>query len=242
MVHAPNNPQMRLYALGAYDKFSSIVDFDTVKATIHQPRLDHVSTETLSVAQLVEWAEETVAPQAKKAYAGEGKYVVGDHCQFCKAAATCKARAEMNLELAKHEFTDVDLLDNDAVAKILNQSQDLTKWIKEVEKFALNELLEGREIPGYKLVEGRSIRRVSDADALVESFKKEGIDEALLFERKLLGITALERIVGKKKFEELTADSVIKPKGRPTLAPESDKRPDYNEAELDFVEIEKKEK
>lgn len=238
MVSAVDNPQMRLYALGAYEKYKDIYDFKNVATTIHQPRLDHVSTEDLSIEELLNWAEE-LKPKALEAFNGTGEFVPGSHCDFCKANATCKARSEENLQIAKFEFAEVDTITNEAVGKILTQSADFISWIKDVEKYALKELLEGREIPGFKLVEGRSVRRIYDADKLVEILSKEGIEEALLFERKLLGITALEKIVGKKKFTELTTDVVVKPDGKPTLVPESDKRPALNQALEDFKNIEK---
>lgn len=227
-VSAENNSQARLYALGAINQFGILYEFETVKSTIVQPRLDNISSEEMPVDSLLEWADEVVKPKAKMAWKGEGEFVPGDHCRFCKIRATCRARAEANLEIAKHEFKKPPLLEVDEVAEILTQTKDLKKWAEDVEKHAL-EQAEKHEVkyPGWKLVEGRSNRKYSDEDKVYETLKK-GYEPDRVAPRKLLGITAMEKEIGKKIFASALEGLVVKPAGRPTLTPESDKRPELN--------------
>lgn len=236
-VNAYENPQLKLYGLGAYELVKDIYDIDVVKMTIVQPRLESTTTHETFVESLLQWAEDEVKPRARLAFDGEGVYVIGDHCQFCRAAAVCSARADHNLEVAKHDFKSADTLTNAEISVVLPQLDDLVKWAKAVQDYALDELLAGREVPGYKAVEGRSVRKIVDEDGLAAALIADGTPEAMLYERKLYGITALEKLVGKKQFSELSKGFVEKPEGKPTLAKDSDKRPALNSALNDFSEV-----
>lgn len=235
-VGAVGNPQLRLYGLGAAELFGALYDFDTVRMTIIQPRLDHVSTEELSLDDLKAWAEEKVAPQAKKALEGTDELQCGDWCRFCPAKALCRERAEKNMELAKMEFKDPALLSDEEIGEVLKRAEELEKWASDVSSYALEQSLIGKNIPGWKLVEGRSVRKFGDELKVVEALKEAGFDEALLYERKLNGITAMEKLVGKKKLTEVLGDLITKPAGKPVLVPESDKRQAFNTAKNDFKE------
>src|SRR5690606_38627340 len=230
-VDAEGNPQLRLYALGAYNQFGMIYNFDRVRMTIVQPRLDHVSTEKLSLKELLQWGEE-IKPIAQKAFKGEGEFNPGPHCRFCRARRSCRARAEHHLELAKYEFKDPDLLSVEEIAEILKQAEDLAAWAKENKEHALTlAFRDGVKIPGFKVVEGRSTRKITDDAELAKRLEAEGYEP---FKQVLKTLTELEKTVGRKKFAEIAADLIEKPPGRPTLVPESDKRPEINSAVLDF--------
>lgn len=226
-VGAESNSQMRLYGLGALNQFDMLYDIETVRMTIVQPRLDSVSSEELSTQELLAWGEEVVKPKAELADKGEGEFVAGEHCRFCRAKANCRARAEANLELAKYEFRLPALLDSDEIAEILTQAEELQKWAKDIQDYALDQAKNhGVKFAGWKLVEGRSNRRYGDEGAVAEKLVAEGYEEDSIFKKSLLGITAMEKTLGKKRFTELLKDLIIKPAGRPTLVPESDKRPE----------------
>ena len=230
-VVAEDNPQIRLYALGALNEFGMLYDIEQVRMTICQPRLDMITSETLTVEELLEWAETEVKPKAEMAMAGEGEFVVGEHCRFCRAKATCKARAEYNLELAKFEFKAPELLQDDEIGEVLTKAEQLADWVKDITEYALQEALKGKKWTGWKLVEGRSNRTYVDEIKVAETLKAAGYDEAVIFEKKLYGITAMEKILGKKTFAELLKDLVIKPPGKPVLVPENDKRPEIGTVE-----------
>lgn len=239
-VSAKENPQLRLYGIGAYQEYSMLYDIGRVKMTIIQPRLENISTEELSVEELLAWGENEVRPKALQAMAGEGDFRVGDHCRFCKALAVCRARAEYNLELAKLEFEEPPLLDKSEIGDILQRIDELVSYAKDIQEYAFSEALKGEKFDGWKLVEGRSSRKYAD-DKDVEmvltgaGYKGEAIHKPL----ELLGITDMTKLLGKKKFEELLADKLIKPEGKPVLVPETDKRPELNTtaaAQDDFSE------
>lgn len=229
-VSAKGNTQMRLYALGAISQYGLLYGFDCIRMTIVQPRLDSISSDDISVAELLKWGEEVVKPTAAKAMAGEGEFVPGDHCMFCKVKATCRARAEANLKMARYEFQDPPLLSIDEIAEILFKAEELQKWAKDVQEYALDQAVNhGIKFPGWKLVEGRSNRKYTDEDAVANRLKAEGFtDDAIYAPRKIWGISEMEKKLGKKIFEEYLKDLVIKPAGKPTLAPESDKRPEIS--------------
>lgn len=229
-VDAEHNPQMMLYGLGAYEQYNILYDVEIVRMTIMQPRLDSVSMFELSAVELVRWAEETVKPTAEKAFAGQGDFKAGDHCRFCPAKATCRTRAEANLELAKYDFAEPPTLSKDEIGDILAKAEELQKWAADVQAFALDKAVNhGVKFPGFKLVEGRSNRKYVDDAAVTEALLAEGYEvEAIHKPKELLGITAMERFLGKKKFNTILGDLVIKPEGRPTLVAESDKRPEIN--------------
>lgn len=229
-VSAEDNPQMKLYALGGINQFGFLYDIETVKMTIVQPRLDSVSTDEIKVDKLLEWANRTVKPLADMAMAGEGEFnAKGDHCRFCRAKAICRARADENLEMAKHEFKNPPLLSHDEVAEILSKAEELQKWAKDIQDYAFEQAEKhGVKFCGWKLVEGRSNRKYTDENEVAKTLSTEGYKEDDIYTKKLLGITAMEKKVGKKKFNELLSDLVIKPNGKPTLVPETDKRPELN--------------
>lgn len=228
-VSAEGNTQMRMYGLGAINQFGMLYDFENVTMTIVQPRLDSISTEKLTVKELVSWADKEVKPRADLAWEGKGEYIAGEHCRFCKARYTCRTRAEKNLELAKHEFQDPPLLSLDEVGEILAQAAEMQKWVKDVQDYALGQAEKhGVKFPGWKLVEGRSNRKYLDSEQVAGKLVKEGYKEDEIFNKKILGITAMGKLLGKKKFDTLLADLVVKPPGKPTLVPVGDKRPEIN--------------
>lgn len=230
-VDARNNPQLRLYGLGAANLFDSLYDFDTVRMTIIQPRLDHISTEELPLSELLAWAEDDVKPRAQMAMDGTDYTAVGDWCRFCPAKAVCRKRAEYNLSIAKDDFRKPPLLSDEEIGDVLRRADELQHWVKDVGDYALEQALTGKQYDGWKLVEGRSVRKYADDLKVAEALKAAGYDEAMLYERKLYGISAMEKIVGKKRLTETLGDLIVKPAGKPVLVPESDKREAINTAE-----------
>ena len=238
-VSAEGNPQLRLYGLGAIMEHSVLYDIRKVRMTIIQPRLDNISTEELSVEELLNWAETVVKPRAALAIAGEGDLMVGEHCRFCKAMAVCRAQRDFQLELARYEFSDPDLLDDEEVADVLGRIDGLAKWADAVKAYALESAKAGRKFSGWKLVEGRSVRKYSDEGKCAEVLEANGID-GIWKPRELLGITAMTSLLGKKRFSELLDDFIVKPPGSPVLVPETDKRPELNsvdEARASFDDL-----
>jgi hypothetical protein len=233
LVDAEWNPQMMCYALGAYDLYDCLYDIKTVKMTIFQPRRDNVSTFTISKEELLSWADTTLAPTAALAFDGEGDFKAGDHCQFCKIKANCRKRAEYNLELAKYDFTMPEKLTDTEIAAILSKADDLISWVNDVKDYALGQALSGTKYDGYKLVEGRSNRRFTDEAIVAHLVSDAGYDP---YEKKLLGLTAMSTLLGKQKFKELLGDYITKPQGKPTLVPDTDKRPALNTAIDDFTD------
>lgn len=233
LVEAEGNPQMMCYALGALDIYDGIYDIKTVKMTIFQPRRDNISTFEMNKTGLLNWADTVLAPTAKLAYEGEGEFKAGDHCQFCKVKATCRKRAEYNLELAKYDFEMPANLEDSEIAAILPKVDELVSWVNDIKKYALQQALSGTVYDGYKVVEGRSNRKYTDEDAVAFAVKDAGYDP---YEKKLLGITAMTSLLGKTKFNELLGGLIEKPQGKPTLVPETDKRPALNTAKDDFKE------
>jgi hypothetical protein len=229
-ISAENNSQTRLYGLGAISTFDMLYEFNLVRMTIIQPRLDSTSTEEMTVESLLLWAENKLKPKAQLADAGGGEFYAGDHCQFCRAKATCRARAEANLELAKLDFQEPLLLTDEEIAEVLAKVSQLKAWASDVETYALEQARDhGIKYPGWKLVEGRSNRKYADDIAVGQVLTAAGYEEEQIHkEPELLGITAMEKLLGKKKFEELLKELVIKPAGKPTLVPENDKRPEIN--------------
>lgn len=229
-INAEGNPQTRLYGLGAYEAFSALYDIERVYMTIVQPRLDHISTEELGIGALLEWAEEVIVPAAQLAYAGEGAFRPGEHCRFCRARYTCRARAEANLDLARYEFAAPATLSPDEIAEILTQlERDFLSWVSDIQTYALDQAVNhGVKFPGWKVVEGRSNRRYADEKAVKAVLRDAGYTDDQILRMDLRGITDIEKLLGKKRFAELLADYIIKPAGKPTLVPESDKRPEIS--------------
>ena len=239
-VSAERNPQMMLYALGIYEANSIIYDIKNVVLTIVQPRLDSISEWNITVEDLIKWGNEVVIPKAEEAFMGIGDFNPGEYCRFCKAKGGCRARAEVNLQATEIRKTvDKNLLANDEIGVILKQCADVEDWLKDLKETALNKILNGEKIEGWKAVEGRSNRIITNIDEAFDVLKKAGFDEAVLYERKPLSLTELEKLVGKKKLTELLTEYLEKPKGKPALVDSSDKRPDFEartSAEEDFKE------
>lgn len=225
-VSAQDNPQLMLYSLGAYLEFSLFKDIENINMGIIQPRLDIVSIFEISADKLMKWAENEVKPNAEKAFKGEGDFKVGQ-CTFCRAKALCRARAEANMSLETEMKLKGNILSNEEMGEILNRARDVVKWVKDIENYCQQAILRGEYVPGWKVVEGRSVRAFSDTEKAMEVLKEKGVAEELMYERKVLTLTQLEGVVGKKDFNEYVGDFIIKPKGKPTLAPESDKRAPY---------------
>ncbi|MBH8600500.1 DUF2800 domain-containing protein [Thermoactinomyces sp. CICC 23799] len=222
-VSAEENPQLRLYALGAINDFDWLYDFDTVRMTIVQPRLDNISSEEMTVDELWQWGE-SIKPLAMRAFIGEGDFIPGEHCRFCKARYTCRARAEANLELARLDFREPETLTVEEIAEVLKQAEDLQRWVRDVKEYALNQAYRhGVKFPGWKVVEGRSVRKYTDEEAVARRLQEEGHDP---YKKVLLTITELEKQLGRKRVGEVIGDLIEKPSGRPALVPETDKRPE----------------
>ena len=227
LVQAENNPQMMCYALGALELFDSLYDIKSIEMTIFQPRRDNISTYEISKDKLLEWAQTVLSPTAQLAEKGEGDFKAGEHCQFCKVKATCRKRAEYNLELAKYDFAMPTTLDNTEIAAILSKADEFISWASDVKEYALQQALNGEEFDGFKVVEGRSTRKYTDETAVADAVTQAGFDP---YEHKVLGITAMTKLLGKTKFEKLLGGFIEKPKGKPTLVPATDKRKPINKA------------
>ena len=231
LVDAEKNPQMMCYALGALDLFDGIYDIRQVSMTIFQPRRENVSTCTLTKEELLQWAETVLKPAAELAAQGKGEYKAGDHCRFCKIRATCRKRAEYNLELAKYDFVMPSTLEDREVEAVLAKADELVSWVGDLKDYALQQALAGKKWPGWKLVEGRSNRRYVSDEAVAAKVEEAGYSP---YEKKLMGITALTKLLGKRRFDELLTDLIEKPQGKPVLVPETDKRPALHTAAEDF--------
>lgn len=233
IVNAENNSQMRMYALGALNLFESIYDIQRIRTIIYQPRRDNISIAEITKEELLRWADEVLIPAAELAAKGEGDYQAGAHCQFCKVKATCRKRAEYNLQMAQYDFAVPDTLADDEISMILDRADTFIGWVNDVREYALQQAISGHEFPGYKVVEGRSNRRYTNSDAVAAAVTEAGYDP---YEKKLMGITAMTKLLGTKKFNALLGALVEKPAGRPTIVPVSDKRPAWNPAKNDFQE------
>ena len=227
LVDVVENPQMKLYALGALEIYDSLYDIEEVSMSIFQPRRENISTWTIPVKELKDWAENELKPKAKKAYDGEGEYVPGEWCCFCKAKNVCRARADYNLELAKHEFKMPPLLTDAEIEEVLSKLSDLTKWANEIIAYATDAAVNhGKEWHGFKVVEGRSVRKYKDEGAVAEAAKANGYKD--IYRQSLITLTEMQKLMGKTKFEEILGGLIHKPPGKPTLVPLSDKRPAMN--------------
>lgn len=233
LVEADNNPQMMLYALGALEIFDGIYDIDTVEMTIFQPRRSNISTFTMSKDDLYAWAEHILRPAADKAYRGEGQFNCGEWCQFCKAKVDCRKRAETYLAIAAFDFVDPPLLTDEEIEDILLKIDGLVSWANDLKEHAFRAALSGKQWKGWKLVEGRSTRKYASEEAVATIVSEAGFDP---YEKKVLGLTEMQKRLGKSTFEELLGHLIIRPQGKPTLVPESDKRPAMTTAKQDFDE------
>lgn len=238
LVDAEDNPQMKLYALGALEIYDSLYDIKEISMTIFQPRRENVSTWTVPVEELKAWAEEELKPKAAKAYQGEGEYMPGPWCTFCRASTRCRARADENLKLAQMEFKMPPLLTDSEIEEVLTILPDLTKWANEITAYATDAAVNhGKEWHGFKVVEGRSVRKYKDENAVAEKAVISGYKD--IYRKSLIPMTEMQKLMGKTKFEEILGDLIYKPPGKPILVPNSDKRLAINvaDAKNEFNEI-----
>lgn len=222
-VSVENNAQLLLYALGAYLAYEMIFPIEHIKMSIVQPRLTGIDTWECSLDYLLDFAKKA-QEKAVMALNSEGDFNCGEHCKFCKAKSTCKARANTNLELAKYEFKSADLLTLEEIGEILQKAHDLDTWVKEIEKYALAESLKGNNVPGWKAVNGKGSRSFKNTDEAIKVLKENGIAEELLYERKYLTLAQMEKVIGKKDFNNLVGNLIVMNVGKPTLVEVSDKR------------------
>lgn len=238
-VSATGNPQMRLYALGALNDYGYVMDVDTVEMHIFQPRINNISVDTISVDELTTWGE-SVKPVAAQAYNGEGEYKAGSHCKFCPHAGRCKALHYSCVEFIEthNARVAVPVLTPEEVADVLDYVPILNLWINRVKDYAMGSLLDGKEIPRYKLVAGRQgNRKWSDDTAVAEALTNAGYQIEEITETKLLSPAGMDKAIGKKKVSELLDNLIERAPGPPTIAHAEDKRPAYDkvaEAVKDF--------
>ena len=227
VVDADHNPQMMLYALGAMSELSLLYRFKFVHMTIVQPRVNNISEFTMSADELIEWGETVVKPKAEAAISGNGEFEAGDWCRFCRAKRQCKTRYESNDSLYSELSVQHDprLITLDELGEYLRRGRDMAAWLEDMKEYALSESLAGADVPGWKAVEGRGSRAFTDTDEAVNTLVKNGIDESVLYERRVLTLAQMEKAVGKKAFGEIVGNLVVKNPGKPTLVEESDKRP-----------------
>lgn len=238
LVYAEDNPQMKLYALGALASYESLYDIEEVTMHIFQPRRENVSAWTISVDELKKWAENDLVPKAKLAFKGEGEYLPGNWCTFCRAAVKCRARADEKLRLAQLEFKLPPLLTDNEIEEILSKLSDLTKWANDIVTYATDAAVNhGKEWSGFKVVEGRSNRKYKDEDKIAEVAKANGYKD--IYRTSLITLTEMEKLMGKQKFKDILGDFIIKAPGKPTLVPLSDKRQALNvsSAKTEFNKI-----
>ncbi|MDE7121963.1 MAG: DUF2800 domain-containing protein, partial [Oscillospiraceae bacterium] len=236
LVEAEHNPQMMLYALGALAIYQDLYDIETVAMTIFQPRRENISTWTIPVSELLDWAENELKPKAELAANGEGEYCSGDWCTFCRAKAVCRKRAEDNLKMARLDFQEPPLLSDEEIAEVLTQLPDLTKWATEVQEYALEQATKhGKHWTGFKVVRSISRRKYTDEEKVAQTAIESGYED--IYRSTLIPITEMEKLMGKKNFNEILGGLVHKPPGKLTLAPETDKRPAVDVFE-DFKEDE----
>ena len=233
LVSAEKNPQMQCYALGALELFDGIYDINFVRMVIYQPRRSNISSYELSKDELFRWADEVLKTTADLAFAGDGNFLCGEWCGFCKAKHDCRARADANMELARYDFKLPPLLTDEEVEEILTRVDDLVTWATDIKEYALQQAISGKEWNGWKLVEGRSNRRYTNETTVANTVSSVGYDP---YDHKVLGVTAMQKLLGKSRFDELLAAYIEKPQGKPTLVPKSDKRPVMNTAKNDFME------
>lgn len=233
LVSAEDNSQMKCYALGALELFDPLYDIDRVGMTIYQPRRQNISTFELTKKELYRWADEVLKPTADLAFAGNGHFLCGEWCTFCKAKHACRARAEENMRMAQYDFKLPPLLTDSEVEGILSKAEALVSWVNDIKEYALQQAVSGKKWTGFKLVEGRSTRRYTNEAIVTQVVNAAGYDP---FEHKLLGITSMQKLLGKSRFDTLLSPYIEKPPGKPTLVPESDKRPAINNAKSDFME------
>lgn len=235
LVEAEENPQMMIYALGAYEEYSMEYDINRVRMTIIQPRKDNLSEYNLDVKELLHWATMTLKPKAKEAFSGKGPQTPGAWCRFCRVKASCRALATKCTETAQKTANPGLVSPSEMATEVLPQIPIIKAWLSAIEEHSLAQALAGVTYPGYKLVEGRSVRKISEPTKVRDLLTGQGFDEAAVIRpQELRTLTDLERLVGKKRFTELCGDFIVKPQGKPKLVPNSDKRQPFNAAVEDF--------
>ena len=243
--YAPENPQMMLYALGAANVYGFIYgEFELARMTIFQPRLDIVSFADVEMSELSRWGEEVVKPAALETQSTDAHFAAGSWCKFCKIKGNCRERSgfytsieEDFKDVATGQYKEPATLSDEELGEVLVRADSIASYITDVKDYVFEQLAQGSEVPGWKLVEGRSTRAFTDMDKAFDVIKAEGIDESMLYERKPITLTQAEKLVGKKRFAEICADYIHKPAGKPTLVAESDKRPALNSIENDFKDL-----
>ncbi len=237
-VSAEKNPQMQIYALGALILFDPLYDIQKVRMTICQPRLENISTYEVRASELLEWAEIELKPKAVLAFKGAGEFLPGDHCRFCRARHACRARAASHLELAKYDFKLPALLEDDEIVEVIALADKLASWSADIYAYATDKAINsGKVWPGYKLVAGRSNRKYSNEKDVIKTVTAAGYTD--IYKQSLIGLSDMEKLLGKKEFNELLSGLIEKPQGKATLVPDSDKRQAMkinNTAEADFKE------
>lgn len=239
-VDAVENPQLRLYAIGALDATSMIHSPKRVEMVIVQPRLDSISVDEMTVADLMQWGETYVKPRASLAIAGDGDFAPGDACKFCKARGACKARAEYMYEINKHAFQSPELMEPSELAEVLMTKGELSAWLKDVEEYAHTQLMKGEDVPGWKLVEGQRRRKITNEDEVLAALRRKRYRLDDIAPRKLLTIGKLEKLVGKDELATIAGTWIELPAGAPVLAPMTDKRPAWSRADeliSNFTEV-----
>ena len=231
-VNADHNTQLMMYGLGALLEYDPLYDIQTVRMTIVQPRLNNISSFEMTADDLIKWADEYLHPRALLAYKGEGEFCAGEHCHWCNARFTCRARSEYCMQLAKKDFKEPDLLTDEEIADMLPIAEALNKWVQDLFAFATQQAVDGKVWAGYKLVAGRSIRKYTSEAEVIKACTEAGYTD--IYKTSLLGVGDLEKRMGKKAFREVLGKLVYKPEGTPTLVPLSDPRQPLSTAETDF--------
>lgn len=227
LVDAEQNTQLMCYSIGALNLFDSLYDIKQVTMHIFQPRRENVQNWTIPVDELKAWAENELKPKVQMALNGEGEYNPGEWCQFCKAAVRCRARAEEKLRLAQQEFKMPPLLTDSEIEEVLTILPDLTKWADGILAYATDAAVNhGKEWNGFKVVEGRSVRKYKDEELVAQAAKDHGYTD--IYRQSLITMTEMQKLMGKKQFEQILGDLIVKPQGKPTLVPVTDKRPAMN--------------
>lgn len=229
-VKATENTQLMCYGLGILETFGNLYNIKRIRLSIYQPRRENVDTWEISTEDLLKWADDVLKPAAELAYAGEGEFKAGEHCIFCRIKDTCRERADYYMDLMKHELEDPAELTDDEIVLILPKVEGLVGWATDLKEYVLQQALNGRKYKGFKVVEGRATRKYTDEAIVADVVEKAGYDP---YEKKVLGITAMTKELGKKKFEELLGGLVYKPKGKPVLVSDDDKRPEYSNVTID---------
>lgn len=238
-VDATENPQMKLYALGVLFQYGMLYDIKQIRMTIVQPRLDSISEFSMPKDALIEWGENVVKPQAEKAFMGIGDFVQGDHCRFCRAKGACEFRAKENMKIVEEIQEKYNgIISDKEVGEMLSKTDGIEQWLQDLKEYALQQILKGKEVPGWKAVEGKSNKKLVDIDKAFEILEANGYKSEILYEKKPLTLTQLEKTIGKANVAKAIGDYIEKPKGAPTLVKSTDKRESFKiSAQEEFKNI-----